>query len=266
MKGATRKRSKQLRTPAAALRKRHRDFSSWLEHLDDESERAKKVGRRLLNDAQLREIEEAVDQCRRTAVRSADSRLPANAGKLVREALPKMLGNAENNRRRRPPSRKALKTQRSRLNEAIQATCEMRGMLAELIQIAPFDFVVLEIFNEATEVLARLSNRFEEIRAKGQPAIKTGRRTDVWRSTFLTQLAIYWRRQGWQPTTSHLGAYMTVACLVMGFRRGQDGPVPQVPHSAVTRAWQCVPNVLAMDEAMARIRKLRAAGQWDESD
>lgn len=266
MKAGTRKGSKQVGTPAAALRRIDRGFYRWLKHNQDVQKKATEAGRRLLTEPQLQEIERAVDQCRQTAIRSADSRLPANAGKLVREALTNLLGPVELNSALRPPSLAVVRANRRRLDEAIQRASEMRRMLAVLIGKTPFDFVVLEIFSDANEVLDRLSDRLETIRAKAQRAVKKGRRRDAWSSSFLSHLAVWWHRQGWQPTTSHLGAYMTVACLVMGFRRGQDGPVPRIAHSAVTRAWQSARNILAMDETVAVITRLRAAGQLDESD
>jgi hypothetical protein len=229
-------------------------FDLWIEATESLRERASETGRHWLTDIQLKAIEKAVEDCRNYARRSADSRLPPNAGEIVREALRDLLAVAESQGTANPASRQARRKKARSIDEASRRVEAMRGNLVALVAAAPFDFPLLDFIQETDENLERLSDRLSAMKTKALRPARKGRRRDAWMHAFLIRLTVWWYRQGWTPTSSESGAYLQVVTHVLGFRRGLNGPVAPLDHSAVVGARRAAKKILDVGEEIARIR------------
>lgn len=232
------------------------DIDTWVQAWSDRT-----IVRHVLHDARPSitdshrvEIAKAIDGCRVPARRgSSDSALPPDAGARAAAAMSGLLMSVAVAAliaiRDEPLPSSTHKRQLRIANDALKRVHRAQELIKDLhgSEVANFGGVALRL-GHATGALQALDESLLSLveRIQDAPALKH-RPPLSWRRAALVIIGLWWCEQGWQPTSTPDGAYLTTVRIVEGFYRKGVEDHPDFNKTAVL-------------SAIRQARALRAAG------
>ncbi|MDP2318238.1 MAG: hypothetical protein Q8O42_02710 [Acidobacteriota bacterium] len=183
----------------------------------------------LLSERNLRGLERIVDAARQQARRSADSRLPPDAGTIFAAHAQRLVAQANKAAADLAAMEVAadlVPTLKLGLEYAVSCAKLARHYLAEgraAINALPDDVLARQRLLVAGRAVYALEQHWAS-QVSLLPAGRKkpeGRRADHWTAALLFVVADWWASQGWVPTTSQTGAFVLVVQRLVSLKKGR---------------------------------------------